>query len=465
MLTWSHYRAWLGSELVQELPFHLPAPAVTGWCRDSRYISPGQWFVALEGNNQDGHLFVDQALSRGAVGFLGKAEKVKLMPPDLQLKAVCVHDPLLAYQQIARGWRIALEKVALAALTGSVGKTTCKRMLGALLEASGRTLCPEDNYNSETGLPDVLLRLNSGHRYGVLEMGARRPGDIRQLVEIALPDVVACLNAGTAHIGIFGGREALRDTKLEIIRHRPGHAKSVCFHDDPELRCRAGKITDQLITFGRDKKATVRIIKEAWQEDGSLVTGLDIAGQQIEICFPGGHESWPLNAAAACAMAFALQAPLSRAAEALGSFKNVTGRFQVYTSGAMVLIDDTYNANPDSMISGLKTLARYNSCSPKVALLGDMLELGDLSQNEHRKIGSYCAGMPELNQLITIGEEAEFIMKGALDSGMDRNRVIHYADPDALLDNLPFKKGSKLTLFAKASRGLRLERIIEFYKS
>lgn len=465
MLTWQDYQLWLESDLVGPLPEELPVPGADSWSRDSRTLGPGQWFVALEGDGFDGHNFIEEALSKGGVGFLGSAEKIVMLPQFLQKRAVPVKNTLRAYQRIAYGWRQTQKKLTLCALTGSVGKTTCKRMLGAILSKDAMTLCPEDNFNNEIGVPDVLLRLTAKHRFGVLEMGARQEGDIRKLVQIACPDIVACLNAAGAHVGVFGSQEILRKTKLEILRYRPANARSVCWHDDETLLAMAREFDPLLISFGRSRGATVRVVSERWGKGGALSVKLDIAGRNVEFCFLRGHESWPLNAAAAAAMAWACGVSPETIGESFSEFKNVSGRFDVIEAGPVTIVDDTYNASPDSMISGLKTFDALFHEMPQIVVLGDMRELGMFSETEHRKIGKFCAAYLDLKQLVTIGSEAVYIAKAAEASGMDASIIRSYQDTEEFLSGSPLDFGAGVAIYMKGSRMMRMERIVNFYKT
>lgn len=465
MLAWSHYQNWLDPVIASPLPCHLPAPSPRSWCRDSRHIKPGQWYLALKGETSDGHRYISEALSKGAVGFLGEAAAADSLPEAVRLKGILVSDSLTAWQRIGLGWRLEQKNLTLCALTGSVGKTTCKRMLGALLACQGETLCPDDNFNNEIGVPDVLLRLRDHHRFGVLEMGARRPGNIKDLVRISSPNIVACLNAGNTHIEIFGSHQALRETKLEILSHRPPRSVGVVFHDDEILLAQAKAICPDVLTFGRSPEATVCILNETWDDQGGLHIKLRIDQKDIQIVFPKGHDSWSINAAAACAMAYACGMPPEKMGEALASFKNVKGRFDVIKAGSLTLIDDTYNANPASMLSGLKTFKKLWPDKPGIAILGDMLELGEFSASEHYKIGEFCAKNMNLQHLVTVGTASTEIASGALKAGMPEKNLIHFDHVDDFIKAPPFNTQDDYYIYAKGSRGLALDKIIQFYQS
>ncbi len=461
-LTWDQVRRFLGPTLAQaSLPEGAPPVCVDGLSTDSRSIGKGEWFVPIVGETFDGHAYVGEVMQRGAAGFLYQAERVTGPVPA---GGIAVTDTLAAFQALAHGWRMSLKDVGLLALTGSTGKTTCKEMLGLILKAAGPALATEASFNNEIGVPKTLLALRPEHRYGALEFGARMPGNIRFLCEMSLPNVVGLINVGITHVGIFGSVQALLDTKLEIFRDSPDHTVQVAFGDDPRILAGAKATKKQTLVFGRLPEADVRIIGERWRDDGGMTLDLSVVGKTQKVELSSAHQAYPVNAAAAAAMATAAGIPLDAVVSGLQAFRGIKGRYQIHQLRNLTLIDDTYNASPDSMISGMSSLARSFAGKTKVLVLGDMLELGDESATEHARVGAYAGANVKPEWLYVVGTDAQHIAAGATGAGFPASRVQAFATIDQLLAaDIPFADRGEV-LFAKASNGMRLGRLVERLK-
>ena len=462
MLTWDSYKKWLGDAAKGPTPAP-PAPDVAALATDTRTLGPGQWFVPIKGPSFDGHGFIEEAVRRGASGFFYEAQRAGEVPATIRSKGLAVSDSLLAFQRAASGWRRELQSLRLLALTGSTGKTTTKEMLSRILRTAGPTLATQASFNNEIGVPKTLQSLRPEHRYAALEFGARMPGNIRFLCEMAAPDVVGLVNVGVAHLGIFGSVEALLNTKLEIFRDSPNHAVQVAYHDDPRILAGARGTGKRTLSFGRDPAADVRLLGSDWQlEDGTMRVRLGLpGGRQLDIPFDVAHEALPLNAAAATALALAADVEVDAIEQGLAHFSGVKGRYLVHRGGPLTIVDDTYNANPASMAAGLATVARAFAGRRQILVLGDMLELGDGSTEEHHKVGSQTVARMQPALLVTVGPEARHIARGAVASGLPEARVRSYDTVDALLAaGLDFAKFGD-TLYAKGSNGIRLSQLVD----
>ena len=309
-IRWNDVQAWLGDRLRQPaLPVELPAPQPEQLSTDSRTIRPGDWFVALAGETFDGHAYLFDVMARGAAGFFYDQSRRALVPVDLLGRGIAVRDALEAFQAIAQGWRRQLGDLKLIALTGSTGKTTCKEMLGCILKAAGPAFATQASFNNEIGVPKTLLQLKPEHRYAALEFGARNRGNIAFLCAMAEPGVVGLINVGITHVGIFGSVDALLETKLEIFRDSPDHAVQVAYGDDPRIVAGARKTGKKTMTFGRTAGCDVRTGGDVWNADGSMDVVLDVQGQALSAHFAAAHEAYPVNAAAAVALATAAGVP------------------------------------------------------------------------------------------------------------------------------------------------------------
>jgi UDP-N-acetylmuramoyl-tripeptide--D-alanyl-D-alanine ligase len=459
MLTWNDYGSWLGDVLKGPLPKG-SAPALQAWVTDTRTIRSGQWFVPISGANFDGHKFLAEAVEKGAEGFFYTASRAAEVPEAIRARGIAVTEPLEAFQRIAAGWRTTLKQLRLVALTGSTGKTTTKEMLSAIFRAAGPTFSTHASFNNEVGVPKTLQQLTTEHRYAAVEFGARMPGNIKFLCEMARPNVAALLNVGVTHVGVFGSPENLLHTKLEIFRDSPADCLLVANADDARIADAARATGKKVTTFGSHRNADVRLIGAEWRADGMGVH-LSVAGRTVSVQLGVAHEAYPINAAAAAAMAHVAGVSAGAIEEGLQGFTGIKGRYQVHRRGAVTIIDDTYNANPDSMIAGLTTLMRSFGQARKVVVLGDMLELGPISQEEHRKVGAFCAQSVHPQLLLTVGTDARCIAEAARAQGLAADAVRSYADVEGLLAGERDLTANADVVYAKGSNGIRLSLLVE----
>jgi UDP-N-acetylmuramoyl-tripeptide--D-alanyl-D-alanine ligase len=424
-----------------------PGAAICGVCTDSRTVVPGDLFVALVGERHDGHDHVAEALRRGAAAAL-----VSRAPADATTPRILVDDTKAALGRLAAAWRSRFS-LPVAALTGSNGKTTVKEMVAAILAAhcGGRedVLATVGNLNNDIGLPLMLLRLREHHRYAVLEMGMNHAGEIDYLSRLAAPDVALVNNAQRAHVGLLGGLEAVARAKGEIYAHLATGGTALVNADDAFAGLwRALAKGRRMVTFGTGESADVRGQTDASGGQLRLVTPLDAFAVTLRV--PGAHNA--RNAIAACAMAFALEVPWQAMQTGLERFAGSEGRLQRRrAAGGAAVIDDTYNANPDSMRAAVDVLAAEPG--RRVLVMGDMGELGAEEAAMHAEVGAFArdAGIDALLALGPLSARAA----DAFGAG-----AAHFADVEALAAAARAEAGNGATLLVKGSRFMRMERVV-----
>ena len=419
---------------------------------DSREISPGDLFVPIVGDKFDGHDFISHVISKGAASFLSNDDCWKKLDKNIKKSGIEVTDTLLAYQEIARYWR-KRNNIKLAAVTGSSGKTTVKELVSCILSESGPYLATEGSFNNEIGVPKTLLKIEPQHQAGILEFGARHEKDIEFLVELAQPNVCCILNIGNAHLGEFGSIEKLRKTKLEMINYAGPEATIIYLNDDPLIRDTARALTNRAISFGTENGANVKVTGKNQTELGMDID-LSYQSTELNLSMKTSHTSLPINCAAAAAIALALGIELNFIKKGLEKFEPPEGRFSIHRLNNKMIVDDAYNANPESMRSGMNSLHEHFPDAKKVLVLGDMLELGETSKSEHEKIGKIAL---ELNPLAiyTVGKESSWISNYARSN--NKITVEHYSNCSSLLAEIDNILASGDLFYVKGSNSIKLK--------
>ena len=374
---------------------------------DSRLVSAGSIFFALPGEETDGHLFAAKAVGAGAALVI--AER----PVDLDVATIIVPNGVAALAALAREVvaRVRRRKnLSVVAITGSNGKTTTKNMLRAILSDNAPTVAPEGSFNNHVGAPISMLRVTEDSRFLVVEMGASHSGEIAHLVSIAKPDIAVVLKVGLAHVGEFGGIDAVHLAKAEMVTELPGTATAILNADDRRVASMSAITKAVVRTFGRSAGAGLRaesVRSTAAGTEFDLVKGEKRMPVRLRIL--GEHHV--MNALAALSVADELGLDLGRAIVALESLHRAERwRMEVLSapSGA-VIINDAYNASPDSMLAALHTLAHIRPTDARtIAVLGEMNELGDASSVEHARVGELVSGLG-VDELIVVGEGAQHI--------------------------------------------------------
>ncbi|MBN1504231.1 MAG: UDP-N-acetylmuramoyl-tripeptide--D-alanyl-D-alanine ligase [Candidatus Eisenbacteria bacterium] len=439
-----------GEEAARRLP-----DFVSGVSIDSRTVNPGELFVALKGASHDGHHFVAESLSRGASVALVSAEWLAgLTQEERSRPLLSVRDPLRAFQELGRYNRIRVNP-RVVAVTGSNGKTTTKEMIAAVSATTYRTARTQGNLNNQFGVPITLLQLQQGDEVAVLELGMNRPGEIARLAELSMPSVGVITNASAAHL------EGM-DTVLEVAKAKSELADELerddwlIIHRDSEelFRLNAGKPL-RLITFGMSSKSNLRPASVRYL--GTEGTELLVDGfPPVRIRLLGTQNV--LNALAALAASRALGVRAEEAAAALASVTPTRGRMEMKTVGPACFIDDTYNANPGSMAMALDTLFALEGFTRKVAILGDMLELGEAAESWHFALGRSAA---RADALILHGQFADAVRRGAEAAGMNPGSVFVAGSHLEAAERVTSSWAAGDLYLVKGSRGMSMERVIE----
>ncbi|HEX4428423.1 MAG TPA: UDP-N-acetylmuramoyl-tripeptide--D-alanyl-D-alanine ligase [Frankiaceae bacterium] len=422
---------------------------------DSRQVQPGVLFAALPGEHTDGHDHAAGAIAAGAVAILGTRPAAH--------PAVVVPDVALAMGALAAHALRRTPQARVVAVTGSSGKTSTKDLIASLLEAGGPTIAPPGSFNNDLGLPLTVLRTDEATRFLVLEMGARGRGHIARLCAIAPPSIGVVLNVGSAHLGEFGSRQAIAESKGELAE--AARDVAVLNADDPLVLAMASRTRARIVTFGESPDADVRaeqIDVDAQGRAGfTLVTPQGSVTTRLKLI--GGHHVSNALAAAAVALECG-RAPEQVAAGLAEAGPRSRWRMEVATSpSGLTVVNDAYNANPESMRAALKTLALLGKSAPgreprrTVAVLGPMYELGPASTEEHDAIGRLAVRLG-IDKLVVVGQDAAAIQAGArLEDA--RTQPLLVADVAAALAVLADEAGPDTVLLVKASRAAGLERV------
>lgn len=441
-------------EIVAGLSRALLADVVpAGLSTDSRQVAPGELFLALAGERFDGHDYVGEALARGAV-----AAVVSRIPPGLHPDAplIVVDDTLIAYGQLG-AWSRRQSGARVVAITGSVGKTTTKRILGDLLARLGPTLTAPGTENNEIGVPRALLDLHPGHRFAVLELGMRGPGEIAYLAQLCQPDVGVITNIGASHLGRLGGREAIAQSKSELLQALCPSGRAVLNADDfffgllQELAC------CPVVSFGLGPDAQVGAEQiELLGLAGSRWV-LRVGEERLPIEFPLPGEHNLRNALAASAAYWAATGSTAGLQEGLRAASGESMRDEIlFLAGPLTVINDAYNASPTSVAAAIELLASLEG-SRRLLVLGDMLELGVFAEEEHRQVGR-LAGERRLDWLLAVGEHAALAAETARESGIETAVA---ASPEEALALLREALRPGDVVLVKASRRVGLDRLVE----
>ena len=424
-----------------------PDTVVTSFVTDSRIVAPGDAFIALKGEQFDARQFIGQVLEKGASVVIAQ-EAGFTVPQPTKAAFILVPDTKIALQTIAKYHR-QHSALKVAAITGSNGKSTTKQMLRAMCQTAGETVANVGNFNNQFGVPFSLLEIQPKHKFGVFELGASHPGDIDETARLVLPDVAVITNVSAAHLACFKDLETVYQTKTEIARHI-AKGGTLVYNADNEYLARLKKeYTGRQISFGFSESADLRLLET---DDFSFVYQgkAFLLKKHFE-----RHDK--LNAAAACAAAFALGLSEENIRQGLLAFTPMPMRLERMDKKGVHFILDCYNANPASMQTALEILGRDKS-SPKIAVLGDMRELGETSKNYHRLVARQVLDNA-INEVFLAGAEMKYayeILKTS--SGVK----VHYAlTPQTWTDALRQALVPGAVCLLKASRAMCFENVFK----
>ncbi len=435
----------------------------SGVSTDSRTIGAGMVFFALRGPNFDGRAFIRDAALKGAAGAVTDgATDVTGLTDGFAL--IAVKDALVALGDLA-AYRRRFFSGPVVAVSGSSGKTTTKEMIAAILGRTRRVLKTEGNRNNLIGLPLTLMRLDHTHEAAVVELGISEEWEMPRLARICSPDAAVITNIGRGHLETFGSLEAVARAKTGLFDSLGPEGFRIVNLDDPWLRksARVAGQSSRTVTFGRAKEADVRVRRCSTAGDMSSIEAVfDVRGEIIEarIGAPGVFNA--MNGAAAIAAALPLGVGKDDMAGGLASFAPLSGRMEVLRAGGVFILNDTYNANPESMAAALSTLSSF--AGRKVAVLGDMLELGGVSGAAHEEAGRLAA-KSGVDVLVAVGRWSKTLSEAALEAGLKPGAVFSFPDREEARGAVSGIVRQGDTVLVKGSRAVGLEAVVDAIKA
>jgi UDP-N-acetylmuramoyl-tripeptide--D-alanyl-D-alanine ligase len=453
----------ISEPMAAEVGSELDAMArVAGYSIDSRTILPGELFFAIHGPRHDGHDHVASALGRGALAAVVSSSRARTFPDALRKFCLVADDTLLALHQLAHAMRDSWGK-KIAGVTGSVGKTTTKEILAALLGAKLRVLKSEGNFNNAYGLPLTLFRLEKEHDAAVLEMGMSRRYELEQLAGFAKPNVGVVTRVAPAHLEFFASVEEIALAKRELIEGLNGRdSVAVLNADDPLVAAFAPHAPGRVLTYGIDSAADYRA--EGIEDRGALGSTFVFVENgrrtRLELSLPGGHVVSNALAALAAASVWGIGA-----AEAQSVFRTLhapamRGELLRFSNGA-ALINDSYNSSPAALHAMIKVLAATPNYRRRILAAGEMRELGATSVQLHREAGKFAAETGKIDWVLGVDGDASQIVEGAVTAGVPRAQTKVFASSEEAAKFLADFVAPGDLLLVKGSRGVKMERIVE----
>ena len=439
-----------------------PVARLAGVSIDSRTVRAGELFVAVHGPRHDGHDHVDSALESGALAALVAEAQMPRYAGWVRDRCIAVADTFEALKQLARAVREAWGG-KIAGVTGSVGKTTTKEILAALLGAKLRVLKSEGNLNNEYGLPLTLFRLEETHQAAVLEMGMSRRGELTRLAAIARPDVGVVTRVSPAHLEFFASVDEIALAKRELIEGLNGHDSTAVLNaDDPRVAAFGAYAPGRVLTYGIEKPAF--FMAEEIEDRGALGTAFDYVSPEgrvrLELTVPGRHAI--ANALAALAAASVWGIGAAEAQTVFGTLRApaMRGELLQFSSGA-ALINDSYNSSPAALQAMTELLAATPNFKRRILAAGEMRELGTASPALHREAGQFAAKTGKIDWIIGVTGDAVQIVEGAVAAGFSRSKAKFFATPQEAAEYLGSLVASGDLLLVKGSRGVKMEQIVE----
>ena len=438
-----------------ELHAKYPAQRITGFSTDTRTIKPHEYFVAIKGNNFNGHDFIQKAIEKGAGGVIAEKHPGRDLIGRVD-QLILVDDTTRALGDIA-GYIRQKKRIPVISITGTNGKTTLKEMLYQVLSSRFKPLKSAGSYNNIIGLSLTMFELEDIHDIAVLEIGTNHPGEILALADIASPDMAVITNIGMGHLEFFKNKEGVFKEKISLVEKLKDGGTAFLNGDDEYLaRFRTSKKIE-VKYFGSSPSSDFRISGISRRDNGHAFC---VNEDEFFIPLEGAHNVY--NAAAAVSIASHLGMDHASIRKGLENIVLPKMRLEKTVRGGITFINDSYNANPDSFESALVVLKELAVKGKKIVIAGDMLELGEGSDQLHRKVGASIA-KKGVDLLITVGKRAKFIASGAIEFGMDKNMVFSTDEKKEAARAVRDRASSSDVVLLKASRGVKLEEILECF--
>ena len=433
---------------------------------DSREISATDFFFAISGESHDGHGFAGSVIDQGVRGLVINRQKAEHLPlaawEAKNITCIAVTDTTRALGDLA-AFNRRRAKVSVAAITGSNGKTTTRKLTAGVVARQFNTLASSGNFNNQIGLPLTLLGLSPDHQWAIVELGTNNPGEIARLAEICSPDIGLITNIGPAHLEGLGSLDGVMREKGDLIKGLGPNGKAVLNADDSRALQLARETPNEVLLYGRSKAATIRA--EEIKEEGQTISFLLIFGREsiaVQLNSPGRYMI--ANALGAAAVGYLLGISAASVKAGLESFKPIAGRMIIcHLPNGVNMIDDTYNANPESMTAALATLQQMRAGGRKIFVAGDMLELGAQAPELHRQVGALAA-RTQVDRLYACGENAAALAAGARKEGMQPAETVTGSREEILEDLKGWLQPGDWVL-VKGSRGMAMEKVVEGLKA
>jgi len=437
--------------------------AFRGVSIDSRTLKTDQLFFCIQGPRFDGHRFISEAIEKNAAGIvLSNRESLPLSLAPAREEApfiIRVDDTLTALQDLARFHRSRLP-VRVVGVTGTNGKSTTKEMIASITGTTYKTLKTRGNLNNHIGLPLNVLELDASHEVAVLEMGMSAAGEIKQLADIARPDIGVITNISEGHLVQLKTLKNVQAAKGELFESLTGHGAAIVNADDPLVLELSRSLRARQITFAIDNPADVKADDiRARSNDGHDFT-VSLFKQKFSVSLPFLGFCNIYNALAAIATGYSLGIPTCEMNKGLSNCKLLSQRYEIFQHNSLTIINDAYNANPQSMKEALATLSQYESTGRRFFVIGDMLELGDLSKQAHTYLGQEIATRP-IDVLVTVGELASLAAQEARIKGMNKDYALAFGDHEEASAYLKANTRPGDCLLFKGSRGAGMEKVIQ----
>jgi UDP-N-acetylmuramoyl-tripeptide--D-alanyl-D-alanine ligase len=434
-----------------------PARVTQGVSIDSRTVEKDEFYLAIEGHRLNGHDFAEIAVEQGAAGVIGRPGKLADLAARLARPAglIEVGDPLAALHELARSYRAKFD-IPIVAVAGSCGKTTTKDMLASILGQTKSVVATQGNLNNLIGAPLTLLRIGAGAEAAVLEIASNAPGEIERLAWVIAPTAGIITNIGPVHLEGFGDMEGVFKEKSSLAPHVSSEGFLVAYAEDTPLDRIRAMFAGEIVTFGLGESADFRATDIKQEIGGGAEFTLNGA-KTLRIPLVGAHNVLNALAAIAAATRLGVEPDLIRAG--LERFSAQPMRMEVSRYRGAAIVNDAYNANPRAMREAISTVTDAPA-KRKILALGDMLELGEFSVVAHRSLGQFIA-RAGVDLLYACGEFAGEIIVGAMEAGMQAERVLRCDGPDEIAASLKYILGDGDILLVKGSRGMRMERIVQ----